>query len=67
MNNNSKEYKNGFDAGMNGANTTNCHFSNFNTPDQTKDWEAGQLAGLKKKAQEKKGKGTIRKSNPRKK
>lgn len=65
MNKESKEFKNGYDAGLNGANTTNSHFSNFSTPDQTKDWEAGQLAGLKFKAHENKGKGTTRKANPR--
>lgn len=65
MNKNSKEFKNGYDAGLNGANTTNSHFSNFSTPDQTQDWEAGQSAGKKAKANSKKGKGSIRKSNPR--
>jgi ribosome modulation factor len=49
MDKNSKEYKNGFDAGLNGPNKENCHFSNFATPEQTKDWEAGQAAGQKAK------------------
>lgn len=67
MNKNSQEYKNGFDAGKNGPNTTNCSHFNFATKDQTADWEAGNKAGKKAKAIQKKGKGSIRKANPRKK
>lgn len=61
-NKNSTEYKNGYDAGLNGPNTGNCHFSNFATKEQTKDWEAGNSAG--KKARKK---GKIKHHNPRKK
>lgn len=57
----SKEYNNGFDCGLNGANTTNCAISNFSTKEQTADWEAGQRAGKKEKA-----KGKVKKHNPRK-
>jgi post-segregation antitoxin (ccd killing protein) len=67
MNKNSQEYKNGHDAGLNGSNTTNTHFSNFATKGQTADWEAGNRAGKKAKANQTKGKGTIRKVNPRRK
>jgi hypothetical protein len=66
-NKNSTEWKNGFDAGLNGSNTTNTHFSNFGTKEQTADWEAGKKAGEAQRAISKKGKGTIRKANPRKK
>lgn len=62
MNKESKEYKGGFDAGLNGSNTVNTHFSFFATKEQTADWEAGQSAGKKEKA-----KGKTRKPNPRKK
>lgn len=61
---NSTEYKNGFDAGLNGANTTNSHFSNFATAEQTANWEAGQAAGKKEKARQS---GKKKKANPRKK
>lgn len=61
MSKNSKEYKNGFDAGLNGSNTTNTHFSNFGTKEQTADWEAGHKAGKKEKAN-----GKEKKANPRK-
>lgn len=61
MNKNSREYNNGLDAGLNGSNTTNTHFTNFSTKEQTADWEAGQRAGKKEKA-----KGKVRKANPRK-
>ncbi len=67
MNKKSKEYLNGHDAGLNGPNTTNSHFSFFATKEQTRDWEAGNAAGKKAKANLKKGKGTARKTNPRKK
>ena len=62
MNKNSKEYKNGFDCGLNGSNETNSHFSNFSTREATNDWEAGQRDGKATKS-----KGKTKKSNPRKK
>lgn len=37
-------YKAGYDAGMNGPNTTNCHFSIFTTDRNTKEWERGKAA-----------------------
>jgi hypothetical protein len=67
MNKESKEYQNGYDAGLNGGNDINSHFGNFSTREQTTEWEAGNRAGLKAKAQQQKGKGVTRKSNPRKK
>lgn len=36
----------GYAAGRHGANTVNCHFSNFATPDLTKAWERGNTRGL---------------------
>ena len=36
-----KCYEKGYDAGKNGANTTNSHFSLFTSPDRTKAWEKG--------------------------
>lgn len=35
----------GYDAGKNGANTTNCNFAIFSTPEKTKAWERGKKAG----------------------
>lgn len=49
MNNITEEYKMGYDAGKNGANTTNCNFRLFATREQTKEWERGNKAGLKVK------------------
>lgn len=37
----SREYKAGYDCAKNGANTINCHFSFFSTPEQKKEWEKG--------------------------
>ena len=34
-------YKMGIDSHINGANTTNCHFSIFSSPENTKSWEEG--------------------------
>lgn len=39
------EYKMGYDAGLNGSNTTNTHFSMFSTQEKTTNWEAGKKAG----------------------
>ena len=38
----SKEYRAGFDCGINGANEENCHFALFASPEQTKEWERGK-------------------------
>jgi hypothetical protein len=38
-------YNAGYDAEVNGANTTNCHFSIFSTPEKSKAWEMGRAAG----------------------
>ena len=37
-----REYRAGFDCGINGANEENCHFGLFATPEQTKEWERGK-------------------------
>ena len=42
-----KEYKAGYDAGLNGANSINCDFRLFATPEQTKEWEQGNKKSLK--------------------
>lgn len=38
-------YKLGYDCGLNGANTTNCDFRIFSTPENTKEWERGNKDG----------------------
>ena len=44
-------FANGYDCEMNGANTTNCHFSLFGSPERTKAWERGkEAARLTKRA-----------------
>ncbi len=35
----SLEYKAGYNCGKNGANTINCYFEFFSTPEKTKEWE----------------------------
>jgi len=35
-------YKMGYDRQKNGANTTNCHFMIFSSPENTRAWEKGQ-------------------------
>lgn len=42
-------YKMGFDCGKKGANTKNCHFSIFSTPEKTKEWERGKADSEKKR------------------
>lgn len=37
-------YEYGRDYAANGANTTNCNFSIFSTPERTKAWEMGRDA-----------------------
>lgn len=39
-------YHAGFDAGGNGSNTDNCHFSYFATPELCKEWERGNHEAL---------------------
>lgn len=39
-------YDAGYDAGLNGANTDNSHFSWFNKPENTKEWERGNKDGI---------------------
>jgi ribosome modulation factor len=41
----SRPWQNGYDAGLNGVNQTNCHFSNFATPEDRDQWESGKRAG----------------------
>lgn len=38
-------YDNGFDAGLNGADTVNCHPTWFVTKELTKEWERGNREG----------------------
>lgn len=64
MNKDTKEFKAGFDCGLNGPNPTNSHFTFFATKEQTADWEAGQKEGRKAKAN---NQGNRKKINPRKK
>ena len=35
-------YKMGIDYAINGANTTNCNFAIFSSPENTKAWEKGK-------------------------
>jgi hypothetical protein len=42
-------YEMGFDCAVNGANTINCNFKIFNTPENTKAWEEGKRNGQKEK------------------
>lgn len=42
-------FKAGYDAEMNGANTTNCHFSLFSAPQFTAAWENGKKQASKDK------------------
>jgi len=41
-------YRMGFDAGKNGANTTNCAFSIFSSKENTHEWERGYEAAKQK-------------------
>jgi hypothetical protein len=34
-------YDAGYDAGRDGPNTTNCHYSLFSSPERTRAWERG--------------------------
>jgi hypothetical protein len=43
----SDAYAAGRDAARNGANTENCHFSNFATRELTQAWERGKADGSK--------------------
>lgn len=48
-------YSMGYDCGLNGANTTNCHFGIFSSKENTKAWENGKRdaeKNLKKSAGE---------------
>lgn len=42
-------YDAGYDCGLNGSNTVNCHFGIFSTPEQTREWERGKADGEKAK------------------
>ena len=37
-------YQAGYDCGKNGANTKNCHFTLFSSPDKMAEWERGKRA-----------------------
>jgi len=39
-----KAYKAGYDCGMNGASTVNCHFAIFSKPEYMREWEKGKSA-----------------------
>lgn len=43
-------YQMGRDCALNGANTTNCHFTLFATPHLTAAWERGKAEAEQKKA-----------------
>jgi ribosome modulation factor len=43
-------YAAGYDCGLNGGNTTNCHFSLFSTRELTEAWEHGKRDGDAAKA-----------------
>jgi len=38
-------YDHGYDCGLNGANLTNCHFSIFQSQDNTAAWNEGKKDG----------------------
>ena len=38
----SEAYRRGYDCGVNGANTENCHFAIFSTHKKMKEWERGK-------------------------
>lgn len=61
MNKQSQYFKAGFDAGLNGPNSTNCHFDNFATKERTQEWESGQQAGKSAKAHAKNDKKIVKK------
>jgi len=39
----------GYDCGINGPNTTNCHFGIFSAPEFTKAWERGKARAEQEK------------------
>lgn len=38
-------YEAGYNCGVRGPNTDNCHFGFFGSPASTKEWERGKAAG----------------------
>ncbi len=42
-------YRMGYDCGLNGSNLTNCAFTIFSSPENTKEWERGKKDGEKAK------------------
>jgi ribosome modulation factor len=38
-------YEAGYDAAINGASASNCHYAIFCSPDRTREWERGNAAG----------------------
>ena len=46
-------YKAGFDCGINGANTKNCHFAYFGNKEKTASWEEGKRDGERAKSKSK--------------
>lgn len=47
---NTSEYKHGYDAGLNGPNEKNSHYTLFALPDTNRKWQAGYNAGERKKS-----------------
>lgn len=48
-------YDAGFDAGMNGPNTSNCHFMFFSTKARSAEWSRGNDDALAQRATKKPG------------
>jgi len=46
-----KCYEMGYDAGLNGANTENCHFGLFATKEMSDAWSVGNKVGTANKKQ----------------
>jgi len=42
-------YEKGYDCGLNGANTDNCHFGLFATKEMSNAWSEGNKDGIKAK------------------
>ena len=46
---NGRAYDAGYDCGINGPNTTNCHFTYFSTKELTEEWERGKSDAMREK------------------
>lgn len=47
-----KSYEMGYDAGKNGPNVKNCHYSLFATTEQSNEWSAGSRDGMSAKTKQ---------------